>query len=48
MVPKAGDLIFVDTISSHDIHFLMTNNVSDFASFSGIDVVTVADMVAAE
>lgn len=42
------DANIVATMSVHGIHALVTDNVRDFASFSEIDVVAVADMVAAE
>ena len=33
MVPKAGDLVFVDTVSSNGIYFLVANNVRDIVLF---------------
>jgi len=42
------DANIVATMSVHGIHSLVTDNVRDFASFSEINVVALADMVAAE
>ena len=42
------DANIVATMSTHGIRFLVTDNVRDFASFSEIDIVAVADMVVAE
>lgn len=45
---RIHDANIVATMSVHGIRSLVTDNVRDFACFADIDVVAVADMVAAE